>query len=88
MEISKNSAGLGIPRGGVKNLNELSSAVQQQGFATAKVHTAPVGVNGWHGGGFYGPGSMSAGHAGGYAGASAAHASASTGHSGGAGGHR
>jgi hypothetical protein len=88
MEISKNSAGLGIPRGGVKNLNELSSAVQQQGFATAKVHTAPVGVNWLHGGGFYGPGSTSAGHAGGYTGASAAHASAGTGHSGGAGGHR
>jgi len=88
MEIAKNSAGLGIPRGGVKNLNELSSAVQQQGFATAKVHTAPVGVNWWHGGGYYGPSSMSGGHPGGIASASAAHGSAGAGHSGGGGGHR
>jgi len=87
MEISKNSAGLGIPRGGIKNLNELSSTVQQQGFASAKVHTAPVGVNWWHGGGSYGPGSASAGHVGGYASASAGHASAGASHSGGAGGH-
>jgi len=48
MEISKNSAGLGIPRGGVKNLNQLSSTVQQQGFAATKVHTAPVGVSWWN----------------------------------------
>jgi hypothetical protein len=48
LEISQNSAGLGIPRGGVKNLNQLSSAVQKQGFATAKVHTAPVGVSWWN----------------------------------------
>src|SRR5579863_10438064 len=33
MEISRNSAGLGIPRGGIKNLNQLSTTVQQQGFA-------------------------------------------------------
>jgi uncharacterized protein DUF6600/FecR-like protein len=48
LEISQNSAGLGIPRGGVKNLNQLSSAVQKQGFATAKVHTAPLGVSWWN----------------------------------------
>jgi hypothetical protein len=48
LEISQNSAGLGIPRGGVKNLNQLSSTAQQQGFATAKVHTAPVGVSWWN----------------------------------------
>jgi hypothetical protein len=47
LEISENSAGLGIPRGGIKNLNQLSSTVQQQGLATAKVHTAPVGVGWW-----------------------------------------
>lgn len=88
MEIAKNSAGLGIPRGGVKNLNELSSTVQQQGFATAKVHTTPVGVNWWHGGGYYGPGPAAAGHAGGFSSASAAHGSAGAGHSGGAGAHR
>jgi hypothetical protein len=57
MQITKNSAGLGIPRGGVKNLSQLSGTVQQQGFATAKVHTAPVGIGWWHGG-YYGPGQM------------------------------
>jgi hypothetical protein len=88
MEIAKNSAGLGIPRGGVKNLSELSSTVQQQGFATAKVHTAPVGVNWWHGGGYYGSSSASGGHPGGIASASAAHNSAGAGHSGASGGHR
>ena len=89
MEIAKNSAGLGIPRGGVKNLNQLSGTVQQQGFATAKVHSAPVGVSWWNGGGFYGPGpAMAAGHTGGFSGASAAHGSAGGGHSGGGGGHR
>jgi hypothetical protein len=50
LEISRNSAGLGIPRGGIKNLNQLSSTVQQEGFATAKVHTAPVGISWWRGG--------------------------------------
>jgi len=89
MEIAKNSAGLGIPRGGIKNLNQLSGTAQQQGFATAKVHTAPVGVSWWNGGGFYGPGpAMAAGHAGGFSSASAAHGSAGAGHSGGAGAHR
>jgi uncharacterized protein DUF6600/FecR-like protein len=87
MEIAKNSAGLGIPRGGVKHLNELSGTVQQQGFAAAKVHTAPVGVNWWHGGGYYGSSSVSGGHPSGIASASAAHGSAGAGHSGG-GGHR
>jgi hypothetical protein len=89
MEIAKNSAGLGIPRGGIKNLNQLSGTVQQQGFATARVHTAPVGVSWWNGGGFYGPGPAAAGHAGGFSSASAGHASAGAGHSGGgAGAHR
>jgi hypothetical protein len=88
MEIAKNSAGLGIPRGGIKNLNQLSSTVQQQGFATARVHSAPVGVNRWHGGGYYGAGSVAGGHPGGIASASAAHGSAGAGHSGGGGGHR
>ncbi len=47
LEISENSAGLGIPRGGINNLNQLSSTVQQQGLATAKVHAAPVGGSWW-----------------------------------------
>jgi len=52
LEIAKNSAGLGIPRGGIKNLSEVSSTVQQKGFATAKVHTASVGGGYWGGGGY------------------------------------
>jgi hypothetical protein len=52
MEISKNSAGLGIPRGGVKNLGELSSTVQQKGVATAKVHSASVGGGYWGSAGY------------------------------------
>jgi FecR protein len=52
MEISKNSAGLGIPRGGIRNLGELSSTVQQKGFASAKVHTASVGGGYWGSGGY------------------------------------
>ena len=48
--ISNNSAGLGIPRGGVKNLDQLSHTVQQRGFAETKVHTAPVATNSWNSG--------------------------------------
>jgi len=48
LEISQNSAGLGIPRGGIKKLNELSTTVQQNGSAAANVHTAPVGVSWWN----------------------------------------
>ena len=50
--ISNNSAGLGIPRGGVKNLDQLSRTVQQRGFAEAKVHIAPVGMSSWNSGGY------------------------------------
>jgi hypothetical protein len=81
LQITKNSAGLGIPRGGIKNLSQLSGTVQQQGFATAKVHTAPVGIGWWHGG-YYGPGQMVPWQSGSAASASSAgHSSA--GHSGG-----
>jgi hypothetical protein len=82
LEISQNSAGLGIPRGGIKNLNQLSSTVQQRGFTTAKVHAAPVGVS-WSNGGYYGPGSHAgAGRAIGSGSVSAGHSSAghSSGH--------
>ena len=50
VEIPNNSAGLGIPRGSVKNLGQLSQTVQQRGFATTRVPTTAVGVSGWHGG--------------------------------------
>jgi hypothetical protein len=73
LEISRNSAGLGIPRGGIKNLNQLSSTVQQQGLATAKVHTAPVGISWWNGG--YSASSSRSGAWHGAASAPAAHSS-------------
>jgi len=80
MEIARNSAGLGIPRGGIKNLNQLSSTVQQQGLATAKVHTAPVGI-GWWNRGYSSPASHGEGwHGGSVSSASAGHSSG--GHSG------
>ena len=40
--IQNNSAGLGIPRGGVNNLGKVSERVNTQGAATARIHTAPV----------------------------------------------
>jgi hypothetical protein len=83
LEISKDSAGLGIPRGGIKNLSQMSSTVQQRGFATAKIHAAPVGISGWSGG--YSAPSSHAGtwHSGSVTSASAGHttsASHSVGH--------
>lgn len=49
LNISSTSAGLGIPRGGVKNLDQLSRMAQQHGFAEARVHTAPVAASSWAG---------------------------------------
>ena len=48
VHIASNSAGLGIPRGSIRNLGQLSGGVEQTGFVTTKVHTAPTGF--WHGG--------------------------------------
>src|SRR5579863_7984014 len=79
LEISRNSAGLGITRGGIKNLNQLSSTVQQQGFATAKVHTVPLETNSWRGGNYAPASQMGAWHGGGASSASAGHSS--SGHS-------
>jgi hypothetical protein len=79
LEISRNSAGLGIPRGGIKNLNQLSSSVQQQGFATAKVHTVPLETNSWRGGNYAPTSQMGASHGSGTSSASAGHSS--SGHS-------
>jgi hypothetical protein len=85
LEVPQNSAGLGIPRGGIKNLNQLSTRVQQQGFVAAKIHTAPVGVSSWSRG-YSAPASSPGGawHGGAVSGASvsAGHASASSVHSG------
>jgi hypothetical protein len=49
VQIVSNSAGLGIPPGGIKNLSALSLAVQHAGFASAKLQMVPVGVQGWGG---------------------------------------
>jgi hypothetical protein len=40
--IRNDTAGLGIPRGGVRNLGRISQEVKAGGSATATVHTAPV----------------------------------------------
>ncbi|MGH9510888.1 MAG: DUF6600 domain-containing protein [Terriglobales bacterium] len=42
--IRNNSAGLGIPRGGVNDLSKISQRVSTQGMATARIHSAPVGM--------------------------------------------
>jgi FecR protein len=80
--MSKNSAGLGLPRGSVYNLGQVSHRVQQDGFATARLHSAPVGVpNWWRSGNSTPPRRM--GTAGAMSTPSMApHSSASAGHSG------
>ena len=64
IEIGNNSGGLGIPRGSVKNLGQLSRTVEQQGFVTTKLHTASVGSSGWWHGGYAEPSSHSVGSVG------------------------
>ena len=90
LEIPNNSAGLGIPRGSIKSLGRLSQSVQQEGFATTKLHRAQIGgSNWWRGGGYANPTSRAgAWHSGG---AHSGSEAASMGHSGGGhsgGGHR
>ena len=51
LQIPNNSAGLGIARGSVMNLRDLSHTAQQKGFATATLHTGPTGFSSlWNGG--------------------------------------
>jgi hypothetical protein len=45
--IRNDSAGLGIPRGEVNNLAQMSERVNTQGAITAKVHAAPVQTRQW-----------------------------------------
>jgi hypothetical protein len=40
--IRDDSAGLGIPRGSIRNLGKVSQQVRQEGSVTTKVHTMPV----------------------------------------------
>lgn len=42
MVIENNSAGLGIPRGGIKDMSRLSTTVRQNGSATASFRPTPV----------------------------------------------
>lgn len=65
VQIPNNSAGLGIPRGSVANLRNLSHTAQQKGFATTTLHTGPTGLSAWLNGGYQGPrGSVAGAHAG------------------------
>lgn len=88
MSIVSNSAGLGIPRGSIRNLGQLSTRVERQGFATTSLHTSSLGSPGfWHSssapftrmGTSAGHGMSSMGHSMGGGGG---------GHSGGGGGHK
>jgi len=83
VEIPNNSAGLGIPRGSIKNLGQLSQTVQQHGFATARIPAA----SGWQGG--YGSRASASGWQGSSSSSVAATSSghASGGHAGGGGHH-
>ena len=40
--VANGSAGLGIPRGRISNMNSLSAEAKQKGSVTAKVHSRPV----------------------------------------------
>lgn len=40
--IRNDSAGLGLPRGGIKNPAKVSQSVAQSGSVTARIHTAPI----------------------------------------------
>jgi uncharacterized protein DUF6600/FecR-like protein len=53
--ISNNSAGLGIPRGSIRDMRPLSHKVEQAGFATARIHATPVGTNNWWQSGYSAP---------------------------------
>jgi FecR protein len=43
LSIPRNSAGLGIPRGSIRNFGDLSQAVQKAGVINAHLHMEPVG---------------------------------------------
>ena len=50
VQIANNSAGLGIPRGAVRNLSQLSQLVEQRGVVSTRIHTASSGSGWWHAG--------------------------------------
>jgi hypothetical protein len=90
VSVSRNSAGLGIPRGGVKDLSSLSQTVQEHGVAIARVSNPSIVHMGGLGGYSGSPGySAASSHStGSYAssGGMSAHSSIGGGHAGG--GHR
>ena len=45
MTIRNDSAGLGIPRGSIRDLGKVSQTVKQQGAVTTTLHTAPVATS-------------------------------------------
>jgi len=56
LEIPSNSAGLGIPRGSIRNMGQVSGLAEQRGSATTRLHIDSPGAPGrWHGGGFGAP---------------------------------
>ncbi len=59
IQVPNNSAGLGIPRGGVQNLGQMSQMALEHGSATSRLHVEPVGIgSGWGRGGGYGRSQM------------------------------
>lgn len=50
VQIASNSAGLGVPRGSIRNLGQLSTRAAQTGFVTTKVHTSSEATGWWHSG--------------------------------------
>lgn len=48
VQITNNSAGLGVPRGIIRNLGQLSHHVEQTGFVNARVPTATTQTGFWH----------------------------------------
>jgi hypothetical protein len=84
VQIPNNSAGLGIPRGSVANLRDLSHTAQQKGFAVTTLHTGPTGLSAWLNGGYEGSRGGVAGAHGGVGQAGSASHSSGGGHSSGA----
>lgn len=91
LEIPANSAGLGIPRGGIQNLSQVSGLAAQRGSTTSRLHLDPV-MTAWHENGFgnqrlssWGPRGSSYGARAGFAssGSTSGHSSGSGGHVGG-----
>jgi hypothetical protein len=60
VEIPNNSAGVGVPRGSVMNLRELSHTAQQKGFALTTLHMGPTGLYAWLNNGYEGQGTHGA----------------------------